>query len=198
VNAITSPSILSSVMRGKFAGLSATPDSVNAAERYYLANGLKGKTYCNLVENSPCGSAFVISYSDGSGAALDENRLSEAANIGYGSVFGAYADWNNSNSLTNGIIARNINPLDGTGRTVLTDYDEWSNLKITFSRSYAGSNSGEALTATAPVRQPDPMSERAHNKITEALPPAELLTTLRNLAPPHCDRNDNNEGARTH
>jgi hypothetical protein len=182
----------------QFAGLSATPDSANAAERYYLANGLKGKTYCNLVENSPCGSAFIISYSDGSGAALDENRLSEVANIGHGSVGGAYADWNNNNSLTNGIIARNINPLDGTGRTVLTDYDEWSNLKITFSRSYAGSNSGEALTAPAPVRQHDPMSERAHEKMTEAVPPAELLTALRNLAPPHCDRHDHDEGARRH
>jgi hypothetical protein len=187
----------------QFAGLSATPDSVNAAERYYLANGLKGKTYCNLVENSPCGSAFIISYSDGSGAALDENRLSEVANIGHGSTSGAYADWNNSNSLTNGIIARNINPLDGTGRTVLTDYDEWDNLKITFSRSYAGSNSGsnagEALAfATAPERQADPMNERARSKMTEALPPAELLTALRNLAPPHCDTNDHGQGMRTH
>jgi hypothetical protein len=176
----------------QFAGLSATPDSVNAAERYYLANGLKGKSYCNLVENSPCGSAFIIGYSDGSGADLDENNLSEAANIGHGSVPGAYADWNNSNSLTPGTYARNINPLDGTARSVLKDYDEWSNLKITFSRNYSGSNSGNVFSDTASVRQADPMSERAHSSVIEKAPPAELLTTLRNLAPPHCERDDGN------
>jgi hypothetical protein len=176
----------------QFSGLSATPDSVNAAERYYLANGLKGKTYCNLVENSPCGSAFIIDYSDGSSADLDENSLSEAANIGRGSAPGAYADWNNSNSLTPGSYARNINPLDGTARSVLKDYDEWSNLKIAFSRSHSGSNSGNVFAATAAVRQADPMSERAHNSAVEKAPPAELLTTLRNLAPPHCERGDDN------
>jgi hypothetical protein len=183
----------------QFAGLSATPDSANAAERYYLANGLKGKTYCNLVENSPCGTSFILGYSDGSSADLDENNLSEAANIGRGSVPGAYADWNNSNSLTPGTYARNINPLDGTAKSVLKDYDEWSNLKIAFSRNYSGSNSGNVFSDSPPVRQADPMSERAHSSVIENVPPTELFTTLRNLAPPHCERdggNGDNEGNR--
>jgi hypothetical protein len=178
----------------QFAGLTATPDSATAAERYYLANGLKGKTYCNLTDNSPCGSDFVIGYSDGSGASLDENRLSEADNIGHGRIGGAYADWDDNGTFTPGNLVRNINPLYGYSRSVLKDYDEWDNLKLSFRGSYSGSNSGSSLNTSSDAnsvndvqRQAGPMSEVAHNKVTEeALPPA-LQTTLRTLAPPRAD-----------
>jgi hypothetical protein len=127
----------------QFAGLSDTPDSMFAAERYYLTNGLKGKTYCNLVENSPCGPNFRIDFSDGGSIALDENNLREAQNIGRGAQPGAYADWDNNNVFTSQVVARNLNPQEGGARTVLRDYDEWSNLAIPFARGRAGNNFGE-------------------------------------------------------
>ena len=176
----------------QFAGLSTTPDSVNAAERYYLVNGLKNKTYCGLVENSPCGNTFMIGYSDGSGADLDENNLSEAANIGHGSVSGAYADWDNSNTPTAGTFARNINPLYDSGRRVLKDFDEWSNLNIIFARVYGG-NGGQALSSATPTPV-DPVGERTHDKVVEEALPPQLQATLRSQAPSQCTRDDSDEG----
>jgi hypothetical protein len=163
----------------QFAGLSATPFTANAAERYFLANGLKGKTYCNLVENSPCSSAFRISYSDGVGSDLPEGGLLEAANIGRGSSGGAYADWNDNHAFNVGAYRHNLNPQDGNDITVLKDYNEWGNLLLPFSRTYSGSNSGlnsSDMLSIAENKLPprhDPMSMHARQRIIEQpLPPA--------------------------
>lgn len=168
----------------QFAGLSATPDSAYAAERYYLANGLKGKTLCNLVENSPCTSGFIMSYSSGNGMPLDENNLSEAANIGHGSAAGAYADWDGSNSLTSGAIARNINPLDDNGKSLLKDYDEWANLAVSFSRGRSGNNYGVSMTTNtqaSPAARTNPMNQHPRHAIREAPLPAVIHATIREL-----------------
>lgn len=190
----------------QFAGLSATPDSVHAAERYYLINGFKGKTFCGLVENSPCGDNFIMDYSNGAGSDLDETRLSEAANIGRGAVAGAYADWDDNNAMTAGVFALNINPLDGAAKTVLKDYNEWANLRMPFSRTFSGansgSNSGDTLTmqsaqstqstqSTQSARsvQPAPpialrqsrMHPHAREQIIEDPLPASLHSMIRNL-----------------
>ena len=165
----------------QFAGLSATPDSVHAAERYYLVNGLKGKTLCGLVENSPCGDSFIMSYSDGRGADLDENRLSEAANIGRGAAAGAYADWDGNDAMTAGLLAININPLDGYGRSTLKDYDEWANLRLPFSRSYSGSNSGDMLSLRPTPQNPDAIQPQVREHIVEEPLPASLHDMIRNL-----------------
>lgn len=164
----------------QFAGLSATPDSPDAAERYYLANGLKGISFCGLKENSPCTDAFRMDYSDGLGAALDESRLSESANIGRGSLNGAYADWDNNGQLTEAAFGRNINPLDGYGRSMLRDYDEWRNLSIAFARGYSGSSSG--LSKTTRVPRADPMSiAQSREKTEEEHLPASLRQAIRNV-----------------
>ncbi|HYC43428.1 MAG TPA: hypothetical protein VEB70_10630 [Noviherbaspirillum sp.] len=167
----------------QFAGLSATPDSVNAAERYYLANGLKGVTYCGLVENSPCSDTFLMSYSDGRGAPLDETRLSEGDNIGRGSTGGGYADWDNNGIWTTGTFGKNINPLGGFGRTVLKDYDEWGNLQIVFSRGFSGSSSGRSLVTAAATPVKVNAMNHHHPFATikeEALPPL-LRQMIRNM-----------------
>lgn len=162
----------------QFAGLSSTPSSVHAAERYYLANGLKGKTFCGLMENSPCTDAFRMDYSDGSGAEIDETKLSEAANIGRGSVGGAYADWDDNDTLTLSAFGRNVNPLDGFGRSVLRDYDEWSNLSISFARGFSGSSSGRSLK-DKPARV-NPMSDmHPHHKVDEPPLPHALHRVIR-------------------
>ncbi len=171
----------------QFAGLSATPNSAYAAERYYLANGLKGKTYCNLSENSPCSDSFIIGYSDGSGADLNESSLSEAANIGHGAAAGAYADWDNSGTFTSAAVARNLNPQDGAAKGVLKDYNEWANLTLPFARTYAGSNSGAALDAAGAEPRANPMNQRPLRHVVEEALPASLHQELRSVEA-DCDR----------
>jgi hypothetical protein len=165
----------------QFAGLSAAPNSLYAAERYYLVNGLKNKTYCNLVENSPCGSDFRIDFSDGGGVPLDENNLLEALNIGHGAVTGAYADWDNNGALSALKVARNLNPQEGSGRTVLKDFDEWGNLAIAFARERGGNNFGlEPARVNADERtRVNPMNQRARNRIVEEPLPLELQRAVR-------------------
>ncbi len=163
----------------QFTGLSATPNSLHAADRYYLAYGLKGLSYCGLEENSPCTDRFLMNYSDGTGAVLDENNLSEAHNIGRGSIDGAYADWDNNNALTTTSFGNNINPLDGYGRSVLKDYNEWGNLVLPFSRGFSGSSSGKSLS-TRPVPRINPMNPLIGQPRIEELPlPAQLHQTIR-------------------
>jgi hypothetical protein len=167
----------------QFAGLSATPFTANAAERYFLANGLKGKTYCNLVENSPCSAGFRISYSDGSSADLPESSLAEALNIGRGSSGGAYADWNDNHALNAAAYQHNLNPQDGTAITVLRDFNEWGNLLLPFSRGYSGNNSGDAFTLAAVRHAPrsNPMNIDARRKVVEHPLPEDFQQMLRKL-----------------
>jgi hypothetical protein len=172
----------------QFAGLSDTPNSIYAAERYYLANNLYGKTYCNLVENSPCTSNFRMSYSDGSSMNLDENNLLESNNIGRGSVPGAYADWNNSGAYTASSVSHNLNPQYDSSLTVLHDYDEWNHLSFPFSRYFSGANSGASLNNTTQLPRPNPMNENPQNKKKEDALPAALHTEILNTGK-LCDHN---------
>ncbi|HYD94872.1 MAG TPA: hypothetical protein VEC01_06070 [Noviherbaspirillum sp.] len=166
----------------QFAGLSETPSSIHAADRYYLAYGLKGVSYCGLVENSPCGDGFLMSYSDGQGADLDESRLSELDNIGRGSTGGAYADWDNNGRLTAGVFGRNINTLDGSSRSVLRDYNEWGNLRLPFARNFSGSSSGRSLSGEPPAPRVNPMNHlHANRHVTEAPLPPLMQDMIRNL-----------------
>ncbi len=164
----------------QFAGLSETPDSVHAAERYYLANNLKGKTYCNLAENSPCSSNFRIGYSNGSSIDLDENALQEPANIGRGSAPGAYADWDDDGVPTAASLARNITPQMGGAMTVLRDFDEWGNLVFAFSRHFSGATTGSSFARRANVPRSNPMNQAPVNKLTEPPLPSVLLDDIRN------------------
>lgn len=156
----------------QFGGLSSTPDSIHAAERYYLANGMKGKTYCNLIENSPCSSIFNMSFSDGSSADLDENNLNEAINIGRGTANGAYADWNNDGILNPGRYARNLNPQYDNTLGILRDHNEWSALRVSFARGYSGNNTGDSFVARARMPRHNPMNNNPRVIVEEeALPP---------------------------
>lgn len=156
----------------QFGGLSSTPSSMHAAERYYLANGMKGKTYCNLIENSPCSGGFNMSFSDGSGADLDERNLNEALNIGRGAANGAYADWNNDGILNSGAYARNLNPQYDSTLGILRDHNEWAALRVSFARGYSGNNTGDRLAAPARVPRHNPMNSNPRVILEEEpLPP---------------------------
>jgi hypothetical protein len=173
----------------QFAGLSATPFTANAAERYFLANGLRGKTYCNLVENSPCSSAFRISYSDGTSTDLNEGSLLEVANIGRGSGNGAYADWNDNHAFNADAYRHNLNPQDGNAISILKDHNEWGNLVLPFSRTYSGSNSGadsSDMLSSAEKKHPsrsNPMNIHARHRIIEQPLPEAFQQMLRKQHP---------------
>jgi hypothetical protein len=148
---------------------------------------LKGKTYCILSDNSPCSNNFIIGYSDGSGADLNESSLSEAANIGRGAAAGAYADWDNNGAFTAAAVARNLNPQDGSTKSILKDYNEWANLTLPFARVYAGSNSGAALDSAVEQARPNPMNQRPLHHVVEEPLPASLHAELRDIVAA-CDR----------
>lgn len=149
-----------------FPGLSANPSGPQAANRFYLNNSTytkaSGINICNI-DNSPCGTSFIMDYSNGSSIDLDENNLDESKNIGRGAVAGAYADWDNSNSQTSGTFAYNIHKPDSTATLgVLKDYNDWDNLVLAFTRSYQGAESG-AVVPTAVTRNLVPRKNPMHD-----------------------------------
>ena len=161
-------------------GLDANPAGSTAYQRWRMELGDSTPTVCALA-NSPCGapSGFIMNYSDGSSSALNEASLQESANIGRGSTSGAYADWNLSNNLTSGAIARDLNS-DGA-QTTLTDHDDWSNLLLPFVRN-ANANSGlSALSASSSssTAVPNPITADKQPVAHEIAPPASFFDELR-------------------
>jgi hypothetical protein len=116
-----------------FLGLSASPQSATASDRYrHLETGRGAPTDVCRLDNSPCSDSFYIDYSDGSSEDIDENHVLESRNIGRGSIAGAYADWNGNGMLDsdpyeyyfNGSLLKRL-PYPGR---ILKDYNEWDNL----------------------------------------------------------------------
>lgn len=132
-------------------GLDPNPAASTASDRWRREKGDQSPSYCNLA-GSPCvsPSLFVIDYSDGSSAPLDETALAERDNIGRGSQSGAFADWDLNGSLTAALISKD---LDGDGsKTVLRDFNDWGNLQLPFSRNWYGYLNGssiQSLTTTS-------------------------------------------------
>jgi hypothetical protein len=153
-------------------GLDATPAGATAYERWRKERGDGTPGLCDLA-NSACDapSQFIMDYSDGSGSALNEASLLEAANVGRGSTGGAYADWDLNDSLTP---TAQIKDLDGDlAQSTLYDHDDWGNLILPFARSYAA-NSGVSSMATvsAPVAAPvaNPVTDDRQPVATEIRP----------------------------
>ena len=121
-------------------GLGANPAGTTATQRWlnYYNND---SDWCSHLDNSSCGdpAQFIIDYSDGSGASLDETALQESNHLGRGSVGGAYADWDLSGNFSAFPVSADINK-DGF-RNILNDYNDWGNLVFPFSR-YATGNAG--------------------------------------------------------
>jgi hypothetical protein len=142
-------------------GLASSASSIGPYQRWSRYKNLTGAnaiTLCTML-NSACGSPsqFVIDYSNGSSASLNEGSLSESVNIGRGADLGVYADWNNSliNDTTNYAL-----DLNGTGtNSTLSDYNDWANLYLAFHRG-ATAQSGISSNTTSSVQRVDldPMS----------------------------------------
>jgi hypothetical protein len=145
-------------------GLDPDPTSIRAYQRWRNSQGDKTPLMCDLFA-SICGkpSEFIINYSDGKSSPLDENALLESANIGRGSNSGAYADWNLSGTLNSTAISKDLNG-DGI-KSILKDYDDWSNIKLPFARSPQG-NSGPSINnkSSKPL---DPVSSDRQEYIVE-------------------------------
>ncbi len=157
-------------------GLDSSPASATAYQRWRRTWGDSTPLQCALVA-SPCGdkAQFVINYSDGSSAALNETSLLEASNLGRGSTGGAYADWNMNGALNAG--AQSID-LNGDGaRTVLNDYNDWLNLVLPFTRQLYG-NSGISRMVL-PTKNLNPISADRQNVADETPPSKEFFNELR-------------------
>ena len=145
-------------------GLDPDPSSMTAYQRWRKSKGDASPSICNLVA-SPCGdkSQFIMNYSNGSSALLDENALLESANIGRGSNAGAYADWDQNGILTTSIISKDLNG-DGL-KTILNDFNDWDNISLPFVRRNYG-NSLPSFNKQLPVEL-DPVGSDRQEYIVE-------------------------------
>jgi hypothetical protein len=164
--------------------LHGIPGSTNtsiAYDRYkYYVDGLNGtpRSYCSL-QNTACGSSYLIDYSNGSSANLTEPLLLESDVIGRGtSGVGQYADWNLSGVLNPAAYALDLNR-DGT-MSVLKDYDDWSNINLPFARTASGFQSGSSFNTvqSAHVKR-NPMHDHSKTLVTEDAPDAHVFSELR-------------------
>ena len=131
-----------SVMNYLYAyGLDPDPTASTAYERWnFFANAPSTATLADLCGTwltvaTPCGDPtnFVINYSNGSSADLNENTLYEADNVGRGRRNGtAYADWDLSHALNSSALSIDLNKT-GT-KEILKDYDDWRYLILPFAR----------------------------------------------------------------
>lgn len=127
-------------------------------DRYYLRRHQTTGATCggiateNDLIRSRSGTQFVLDYSNGSSAPLDENALDEAAGLGRsGSVA---VDYDCSGAI-GGAVSVDVNG-DST-KTTLTDFDDWGHLDLAFGRHPAIVNAGSSPSSLDPLgndRQP--------------------------------------------
>jgi hypothetical protein len=162
-------------------GLDSSPSGINAYQRWRMLKGDGTPTICNLT-NSPCDppSQFIINYSDGTGSSLNESALLESNNIGRGSTSGAYADWDLNGVKTTTTLSKDLNA-DGT-KTTLTDYNDWGNLVLPFSRYYQGQFGVSTFSINNTNNQTlDPVSNDKQAWSIETPPSAKFFEDLRNV-----------------
>ncbi len=168
-------------------GLDASPSGINAYHRWrreVVQSGLDSNGIIKLctLPNSPCNapSEFVINYSDGTGSSLNEAALIESSNIGRGSTNGAYADWNLNGSKDTGSISKDLDG-NGSASSTLTDYDDWNNLVLPFSRYYQAQFGASLFSSkTSNIQALDPMSNDKQPLSIETPPSAKFFEQLRN------------------
>ena len=94
------------------------------------------------MHNNAWSSDYVMDYSNGTLGSLDENSLSEGFGLGNGSL---PVDWDGNGSMSSTGLALNIN--HDSVRTQLSDYNDWANINIFFTRSnYSAQGSIRAST----------------------------------------------------
>ena len=173
-------------------GLGASFTDAAAADRYLLDtqddNSARHYTRCDrpggnppgvtTISNSPCSADFRLDFSDGSSQPLDTAQLQEGFNLGRGSDPGAFADWNHNGVQDAAPYALCLNPQNfddhddcPTGQ-VLTDFNDWDNLVLPFSRYYNGANNGapaQTLNKKSSQSRDTPVRRHPRQIIVETL-----------------------------
>lgn len=90
--------------------------------------------------------AFVLDYSHGVRAQLDEAHLNETT--GWNNTQPSVAiDFTADGMKTGTDVAANINPsYNATSTDVMSDYDDWSSLNLIFQQNFSAENSGNSLS----------------------------------------------------
>jgi hypothetical protein len=144
-------------------GLASSASSIGPFQRWARNYTIPGApSLCGMI-NSPCGSPsqFIIDYSNGTSANLNENSLSESANIGRGADVGVFADWNGNGTNDASNYALDINSYPGSSSTkvTLSDFNDWANLTLPFYRYSEGANGiSPNVSSTVQTTPFDPMS----------------------------------------
>jgi hypothetical protein len=135
------------------AGIPPSPTGANAGQRWFISKGLQGLSLCSAaVEANTCSDNFILDYSSGSSADLNENSLLESELLGRGSTAtAAYIDWNQDGRNTTIRVSRSID--DNAPLSTLKDHNDWANLILPFSRQVSGKflRLGSSGTTTGPV-----------------------------------------------
>jgi hypothetical protein len=172
-------------------GLPSTFDTHVVMDRY-KAFVLENKSttpislnyYCAM-SNSFCGTQYLIDYSNGSSASMNENALVESLFMGRGNIDNSYADWNDNGIKDTLSYSFNVTAdIDGL-YTNLTDYNDWANLLLPFARTYNGAlYHGRAFNAPnnqiVLAKNPSsPMKDYHKQWITERGLPVRALSSIR-------------------
>ncbi|WP_157314952.1 carbohydrate-binding protein [Chitinibacter sp. GC72] len=163
-------------------GVPSDPRGSSTSEHVYFRLNHQGKAtpgrapnsynVCDLLDG-PCGNRFVIDYSDGSSAPLNETALNESQMLGRGSSGGAYADWNANFSQDSAAVSYDSNG-DGQLQTQLNDYNDWAQIQLAFANvGYSVMRSAQDESSNSrPQRQ---LIEQPSEVAKESPPPAYLL-----------------------
>ena len=144
----------------------------NPGDRYYLYRR-NNFGDCSLITsvsqltNNYNTATFIMDFSDGSGASLNEASINEASGLyrsGSNSV-----DYNCNGSGANSGFAKDLNG-EG-GNTVLNDYDDWGNMSILFVRKYSGTDSGYFAATAEGLIHYDPVGNDRQLVIHEEMIP---------------------------
>ncbi|MGL4605098.1 MAG: hypothetical protein ACRCU9_13215, partial [Iodobacter sp.] len=161
-------------------GLGTDPKSIAPVERYYLslqAHGFDWNSRCKI-EGGPCSADFRISYSDGTGADLNEKLLFESGLIGRGSNNSAlYADWNLDFIRAENGFSMNLD--DQASIDVLHDYNDWDNLYLAFARSVQGNSGASKKRSVAVIN--NPILNDRQRRAEETAPSAAFFAAVRNV-----------------
>jgi hypothetical protein len=159
------------------------PMAASAGDRYaYRVYPTPAPNLCSL-DASPCvePAKFRMDFSDGSGADLDQEKVSETGGLGRG---GPWVDFDGSGLLNDGYPLV-LNPSERTrvpGK--LKDFDDWTNLKLPFQTNapwlHGGASVREASIQEASIpRSPlAPFDDHTRQVSSEEEPPASFFESL--------------------
>lgn len=113
-------------------------------DRYYK-RFFSDNLNCNLANNELFNSftvspeEFLMDYSSGASADIDENLLNE--NLGFGFINSSSVDFNCNGSFEVNLANQDVN-MNGSSTDVLKDVDEWALVDLQFTRFWSGNVSG--------------------------------------------------------